>query len=141
MNPLIKSALITLTLCAATAAFGQTTPDQAPPQAPPPMAHTQPNPAHQTKELAKKLGLTPDQTSQIEPILADRDQREQALMSNTTLDPKSLRQQRRAIMMDSEQKLNAILTPAQQQQFAALRQQRRNHGAPLAGTAPPPSIS
>ncbi len=135
MNPFLKSALITLTLCAATAAFGQTAgPDQTAPQTP--VSHKQRNPAHQTKELAKKLGLTPDQTSQIEPILADRDQREQALMANTTLDPKSLRQQRRAIMMDSEQKLNAILTPAQQQQFAALRQQRHHHGAP-----PPPSIS
>jgi protein CpxP len=135
MQHFVKSILLILALGVGSAAFAQA-PDQSP-QTPPPAAHhRQPNPAHEAKALSKKLGLTADQTAQIEPILADRQQRMQALMSNTSLDPKSMHQQRRAIMTDSQQKLNAVLTPAQQQQFAALRASHR-HAGQQPSSAPP----
>jgi len=130
MQNFVKTSLLILALGVTGGAFAQEPQTTAPPAA----AH-QPNPNHQAKELSKKLGLSADQATQIEPILADRDQREQALMSNTALDPKSLHQQRRAIMADTDQKLNAILTPAQQQQYATLKAERHHGPAP----ATPPS--
>ena len=44
-----------------------------------------PNPRHQAKKMAKELGLTPDQVSKIEPILADRDQQVQSVRFDITL--------------------------------------------------------
>jgi Spy/CpxP family protein refolding chaperone len=139
MRNLVPSSLLILALGLAAAAHAQD--PQAPPQTPAPAAapHHQPNPSHQARALSRKLGLTPDQTAQITPILADRDQRMQALESNTALDPKSMRQQRRAIMMDAEQKVNAVLTPAQQQQYATLKSERHHQGQPA--PTPPPTAS
>ena len=48
-----------------------------------------------------------------------------------------MHKQRRAIMMDTEQKLNAVLTPAQQQQYATMKEQRR-HGQAQPATVPRP---
>jgi periplasmic protein CpxP/Spy len=134
MQHLVKSTLLILALGAGSANLAQA-PDQSP-QTAPAAHHRQHNPAHQARMLSKKLGLTPDQTAQVTPILADRQQRMQALKSNTSLDPKSMHQQRRAIMMDTRQKLNAVLTPAQQQQLAAMRAAHRRAGQQPA-SAPP----
>jgi Spy/CpxP family protein refolding chaperone len=137
MPTLVKSSLLILALSLGTSAFAQEpTPAPATQQSPAAAPVRQPNPNRQAKELSKKLGLTADQTAQIEPILADRDQRVQALNSNTSLDPKSMRKQRRAIMTDSEAKLNAILTPAQQQQWATLKAERKHGAEAPAPTAP-----
>ena len=136
MRNLIKSSLLVLALGAGSAALAQTPDAQT---STPPQQHA-PNPQHQAKDLARRLGLSPDQTAQIEPILADRDQKVQALLSNTSLDRSAVRQQRRAIMTDTESKINAILTPAQQQQWATLRQERQHgHGQSEPQTAPPVS--
>jgi Spy/CpxP family protein refolding chaperone len=126
-NPL-KATLLTLALGLSGAGFAQASAQTSTqPAAPVAAPQHQPNPQHQAKELAKKLALTPDQTAQLEPILADRDQKVATLAANTTLDPKAQRQQRRAIMVDTEQKLNAILSPDQQQQYAALKAKRKEH--------------
>jgi Spy/CpxP family protein refolding chaperone len=137
MRNLVSTSFLLLSIGLGSAAFahaqdGQTAAPAAAPQ-------HQPNPTHQAKALSKKLGLTGDQTAQLMPILAERDQKMQAVESNTSLDPKSVRQQRRAIMMDAEQKLNAILTPAQQQQYATLKAERRHPGQP-APAAPPAAL-
>jgi Spy/CpxP family protein refolding chaperone len=136
----LKSSLLLLTLGVTSAAFAQA-PDQTAPPAPQAAVapHKQPDPAKEARRLSKQLDLTPEQTSQIAPILADREQRIQTLESSTTLDPKSIHKQRRAIMLDSEQKLNAVLTPAQQQQFATLRADRKHKGE--ATPPPPPAAS
>ena len=87
MQPFSKSTLLILALGVAGAAFAQT-PAQGP-QSPTTAAtpHHQANPAREAKQFSKRLGLSADQTTQIEPIFADREQRMQALMSNTSLDP------------------------------------------------------
>jgi Spy/CpxP family protein refolding chaperone len=137
MRHFLKTSLLIVSLGLGVTLFAHAQAPQTPQAAAPATApHHEPNPAHQAKALAKKLGLSADQTAQVTPILADRDQRVQALMSNTALDPKSMRQQRRAIAMDTDQKLNAILTPAQQQQYATLKAERHHQGQP-APTAPP----
>ena len=113
--------LLALVLLTSGAAFAQSpsAPDSA--QTPAMHQHHPRDPARQARHLSKKLGLSSDQSAQLQPILADRDQKMQALATNTSLDPKSMHQQRRAIAQDADQKLSAILTPAQQQQYAAMK--------------------
>jgi protein CpxP len=142
MHNLIKSYLLVLALGVGSAAFAQTPDAQQtanPPQAGATMHRSNPN--RQAKELGKRLSLSSDQVSQLEPIFADRDQKMAALTSNTSLDPKSMRQQRRAVMMDSEQKVNAVLTPAQQQQWASMKAERQQHGQGQPPAAAPPAVS
>ncbi len=131
MHRSIKSSIFILALGFGTLAVAQ-----------PPQAQThKSDPIRETKRLSKELSLTPDQQSQIGLILADRQQRIAALSADTTSDPKSLRKQRKAIMMDTQQKISAILTPAQQQQLATLKSEHR-HGkrGTQPPTAPPPAV-
>jgi Spy/CpxP family protein refolding chaperone len=140
MKRTILTAALSLAL-AGTAAFAQQpapTPDA---QQPPPKPHHAPNPQHEAKHLSKVLNLTPDQTAKLEPILADRDQKMEALRSNTTLAPKEMHQQMRAIQQDTQQQLSGVLTPDQLQQMKAMRHEHGPHGGPNQAqpTPPPPS--
>ena len=95
------------------------------------------NPARQAKHLSKELGLSPDQSAQLQPILADRDSRMAALHADTTLDPRTMHQQSRAIGQDTDTRINALLTPAQQQLYADMKAAHHHrHGAPAGATAP-----
>ena len=100
-----------------------------------------PNPQRETKMLTKRLGLSADQAAQVEPILADRAQRMEALTSAQG-DPASMKAQRRSIMEDTRQKLDAVLTPAQQQELAQMHHGHGRHGdgQPQAAPSPSPSV-
>ena len=98
-----------------------------------------PNPNKQTRKLSKELGLTAAQSAQIEPILADRDTRVTALRSDTTVDPRTMHKQNHAIELETQAKINAVLTPSQQQLYADVRAAHKNHGAPAAAPAPVPN--
>jgi periplasmic protein CpxP/Spy len=87
--------------------------------------HKAPNPQHQAKKMAKKLGLSSDQTAKLEPILADRDQRVQEVRSNTSLAPADRKAQLHGIARDSNSKIETILTDAQRQQYEQMKQDRR----------------
>jgi protein CpxP len=86
-----------------------------------------PNPRHQAKKMAKELGLTPDQVSKIEPILADRDQQMQAVRSDTTLAPKDRHAKAHSIRQDSDNKIEAILSDTQKQQYEQIKQSRKTN--------------
>lgn len=104
--------------------------------------HHAPNPKHQARVMAKKLGLSADQQSQLEPILADRDQQMQSLYADTSLAPRDRHQKMKALRDDSQQKISAILTPAQQQEFVQMQQEQHghHHGDPnAAAPQTPPS--
>ena len=94
------------------------------------------SPEHETKMLTKKLGLSPDQAAQVEPILADRQTRMEALHENTSIDQQAKHEQMRAIMMDTKGKLDAVLNDQQKAQMQQMMEQRREkhqeHGAPAA---------
>ena len=109
-------------------AFAQQTPEPA--QQPAPAAHQRhaPNPEHQAAELTKKLNLTPDQSSKVEPILAAEDQQVQTLRQNTQLTKKDRRHQMKALHEQTEQQLTGILTPDQMTQFKAMHHNGRHHG-------------
>ena len=111
-------------------------------QAPSPDAQPNrvPNPERQAKMMAKKLALTADQRSQIEPILADRQQQIQTARADTTLAPRVRRAKVQGILQDSDRKIEAILNDAQKQQYEQLKQDRyanrQMHAQQQTGTAP-----
>jgi protein CpxP len=92
-----------------------------------------PNPQHQAKKMAKELGLTPDQVSKIEPILADRDQQVQSVRSDSTLAPKDMKQRVHGIRRDSDSKIEAILNDSQKQQYEQIKQSRKANRQQQAG--------
>jgi periplasmic protein CpxP/Spy len=83
------------------------------------------NPQHQAKRMAKQLGLTPDQQSKIEPILADRAQQIQSVRSDTTLAQKDRKAKLHGIRQDSDSKIEAVLNDTQKQQYEQIKQSRK----------------
>lgn len=88
-------------------------------------ARQMPSPDDVVQRLGQKLNLSDDQKAQIKPIIADRQQKMQALRSDTSLRRGQKGQQMKSIMEDSDKKINAILTPDQQKQYAQLEQQMK----------------
>ena len=132
MRTLPAAALTLAALLTAATAFAQApverqSPDQPTTQQQPYAHHHGPNAQHETHMLTKKLGLTPDQASQIGLILVDRDQRVAALQTNTALTSQQMHQQRHAIMADTQGKLNSVLTDPQRQQLATMRAEHHHH--------------
>jgi len=78
--------------------------------------------AHKAAQhLGKKLGLSDDQTAKLEPILADRQQKMQALHADTSLTQDQRREQAKSILKDSQTQLATVLTPDQLQQLKSMR--------------------
>jgi protein CpxP len=103
----------------------QSAPPPVSAQSPAPRPAHVPNPRHQAKKMAKQLGLTPDQVSKIEPILADRDQQVQGLRSDTTLAPSDRKAKMHGIRQDSDSRIEAILNDTQKQQYEQIKQTRK----------------
>jgi Spy/CpxP family protein refolding chaperone len=100
----------------------------------PQSAQTQPvhphrniDPAQQAAHLGRKLGLSGDQVAQLTPILTDRQQQMQGLRADASLTPKDRHAKAHAIMQDSKNKIEAVLTDAQKQQFEQMQAERRQH--------------
>lgn len=148
-------AVLSMALCVPAALLAQ---DSAPPpdsqgtaaqQSSPgeqPMGrHRGRSPERQLKHLTQQLNLTADQQQQMLPILQDQQKRMDSIRSDSNLDPQQRRAQMRDTMMESHQKMEAIMTDSQKQQFEQSMQQRRDRmrnqgqgeGAGGAGTPPP----
>jgi protein CpxP len=135
MRILTPSALLGLVLASGLTASALLAQDQAQPTTPanpgnaaqsaPARPHKAPDSQHQTKRMAKKLGLTADQQAKIEPILADRDQQVQTLRANTGLAPNDRKAQLRSVVQDSDSKIEAFLSDNQKQQYELMKQNRR----------------
>lgn len=133
----MKRILLTTALSVAlagTAALAQqaqpTLPEAGQNGAAPYHHHHGPNPQRQAERLSKQLNLSADQTAKVTPILADRDQKFQALMQDQTLTPEQRHQQMRAIHQSTEQQLAGVLTPDQLQQMKAMRHNHRRFNGP-----------
>lgn len=83
------------------------------------------NPEHQTKALARQLGLSRAQQAQIRPIIADRQQQVEALRADQSLAPRDRRARVRGVMQDSHNRIEALLTDSQKQQFEQMLADRR----------------
>jgi Spy/CpxP family protein refolding chaperone len=125
MKRILVSAALLLSLTGA-AAFAQQ--DAPPQQGDRPMHHRRADPQREVAHLSKVLNLTPDQSSKLEPILANRDQQLQAVFQNQQLAPQDRREQMKTIHQTTEQQLATVLTPDQLQQMKAMRHDHRGHG-------------
>jgi protein CpxP len=96
--------------------------------------HHQPNPERETARLTRQLNLTPEQSTKLQPILADRDQKMATLWSNQNLAPQDRHQQMRAIEHSTRQQLESVLTPDQVQQMRSMH--RGHRGNPNGGPNP-----
>ena len=98
------------------------------------------DPHRQALRLGKELNLSPDQTARLEPIFAERDQKVQALRSDTTLTRETMRQQMQAIQQNTRQELSGVLTPEQLSQLESMRGKfrrgPRQQGQPAQQSAP-----
>jgi periplasmic protein CpxP/Spy len=124
---LVFSALLSVGAAVASAQTG-TTPQSGADQSAPPAASSQramPSPDKQAKRLAKELNLTPDQVTQIKPILADRTQQMQALQADTSMAQADRRAKAKSIMADSNSKIEGVLNDQQKQQFEQMQAARK----------------
>jgi hypothetical protein len=85
------------------------------------------DPAKAAQRLGKQLGLTPDQVDQIRPIIADRQQQIESIRGDSTLMPRDRRMKMRGVMQDSRNKIEALLTDSEKQQFDQMQADRREH--------------
>lgn len=109
------------TLTMACAEQLQSTGTAAPQQQGKAMHRHAPNAAHQTKRLSKRLGLSSDQSARLQPILAERDARLTALQADGTLAPGAMHKRRHAIKLETEGRINTLLTPEQQRLYSDAR--------------------
>ena len=111
------------------------------------MRHHRPSAERQVKRMTRTLNLTSDQQQQILPILQNRNQQMRALWSNSSLSPQDRHTQMRSLSDASNQKVEAVLTDTQKQQYEAMlaknRQRMEEHRQHMQqpNSTPPPDSS
>lgn len=102
--------------------------------------HAAPDPQKQAARLTRRLGLSSDQSAKITGILQDRQQQLAAARGDNTLSPQDRRAKVRSIQQGTDSQINAVLTPAQQTQYATMKQNMKNrwqskHASPAASSS------
>jgi Spy/CpxP family protein refolding chaperone len=101
--------------------------------------------AEMLQKLTTQLSLTSDQQAQIKPILEAAHTQMQSIHQDTTLTPDQKFAKVRATMQGVHSQINALLTPAQQQQLAAMKENfhhgRRAEAQSAAAATPTPSTN
>ena len=107
--------------------------------------HGGPGPAAQggvLQMMTANLGLTTDQQGQIKPILDAAHAQVQTIRQDTTLTPEQKLAKVKETMEAAHSQINGILTPAQQQQMATLKEKfHRGHGPEGSPSATPSPAS
>jgi hypothetical protein len=92
-------------------------------------------PAEKLQHLSQVLNLSPEQKSELLPILEHEGPKLEALRNNPNLTPSQKAMQLRAIQQQSDPQIKAILSPQQYQEWQDIRQreieqavQRKNAG-------------
>jgi Spy/CpxP family protein refolding chaperone len=124
MKKVMCCGLLMMGMVGATA-FAQTAPATEQTPAAAPAAKTPPSPDRVVALMTAKLNLTPDQQAKITPIIADRQQQMQAIRTDTSSRPMQRMKKAKAVTEESDKKINAVLTPDQQKQYAALEEQMK----------------
>ena len=142
---MVRSAVLVcgLGVAAVGTAFAQ---DQAPPppagtamQGPPRGGMM--DPGRRSDMLKQNLNLTDDQTSQVKAIFQDSRTKMEAVRSNSSLSQDDRRSQMMSIRKAENDKVEALLTPDQKTNYAAMQAQMRDRmrgGASGGDAAPPP---
>ena len=85
--------------------------------------------------MAKQLGLSKDQKTQLKPIRQSAKAQIRAVKADTGLSKKERKARSKAIRADRNSKMSAILTTEQQQKLATLRAQKRDQKRAAKGKA------
>ena len=133
MKMLIRSSavLLGLVFAGATASYCQSgAPDQG--TGDHKFRHHGPSAEFETKMLTKRLGLSAEQATSVEPILASQDEQLKALRpaQGTQPDFKALHEQRKAIMDQTKQALAGVLTASQMAEFDKMHEHHPGPGGP-----------
>jgi hypothetical protein len=84
-----------------------------------------PTPEEVVNILEAKLSLSAEQKSSITPIIASRQEKLKAVMADTSVRRMKRGRELRDIVTESDKQINALLTPAQQKQYAEIEKQMR----------------
>jgi periplasmic protein CpxP/Spy len=87
--------------------------------------HAAPDPQKQAARLTKRLGLSDDQSTKIATILKNQQQQIAAVRGDSSLSQQDQHAKMHSIRHDTDTQINAVLTPAQQTQYANLKQQMK----------------
>ena len=83
--------------------------------------------AGQLDWLSKQLNLTDDQKAKLKPILEDQSKQMKTTREDTTLTQDQKRDKMKQIHESTHSRINDILTPDQQNKFAQLKEQQKEH--------------
>jgi Spy/CpxP family protein refolding chaperone len=103
------------------------------------MGRMQMTPDERLAQMTKRYNLSPDQQTQIKPILADQQTQMMALRQDSSLSREDKMAKMKGIHDDSNTKIQAILNDSQKAKFAEDQQkmqermQQRGGGAPAGG--------
>ena len=124
----MKRSILPLVFLSLTvpAAFAQTSCSPAAPaqNATAPHQHHMRDPQKMAEKMSQRLGLSPDQTAKLEPILAARQQKMMELRNDTSLTPEQKHKQMRAANKEAHDQLATVLTP---EQMAKMKEMRHEH--------------
>jgi periplasmic protein CpxP/Spy len=84
------------------------------------------DPNRQLARLTRVLSLTSAQQDQIRPLLADRQQKMQALMQDQSLDQKARRTEMKTINDGTQNGIVAVLNDDQKQKYAQMREEMKD---------------
>lgn len=79
--------------------------------------HAPPSPEQQLERMTKRLQLTPDQVEKIGPLLENRHDALDSLRKDSSIKEADRQAQMQSITQDSEQRVEAVLTDTQRQQY------------------------
>jgi Spy/CpxP family protein refolding chaperone len=139
----LQSAVLAVCLVGSAHVFAQE-PGGAPetPAPPPTGGHRgMMDPAQQLEGMTKRYNLSPDQQTQLKPILASQQQQMQALRGDSSLSREDRMAKMQSIHADTKTKIEAVLNDDQKKQFEAdqerMQQRRMQGGGPGDGGPPP----
>jgi len=118
----LRTALVALILSVSIAAATGAVADEAAPRN---AAFSMPAPDEVVNIMAAKLALSDDQRAHLTPLIAERQQKMKAILADTGSRPMARRRQAKDVMTDTDRRINAILSPDQQQKYAELEEQMK----------------
>jgi periplasmic protein CpxP/Spy len=139
----MKHVFLTASLALAlsgTLALGQSAPS-ATPDATPHKGYYRHNhtrdPQRAAERIGQRLGLSTDQTTKLQTIFTDQQQKMATLRANTSLSPDQRREQFQSLHENMKTQLATVLTPEQIQQLHSMRHGHDHHQPQQNGTTNP----
>lgn len=82
------------------------------------------------EEMSTRLNLTADQQAQLKPVMDGARQEMEAIRNDASLTPEQKKAKLKEARTGVDSKIEGVLTAEQKQQFAAMKAERKPHGAP-----------